>query len=319
MKQLIGTSPAIKEINHLITQIATKGSTVLIRGESGTGKELVANLIHHFSYRRFNSLVKINCAAIPEHLLEAELFGYSEGAFTGAKKGGAVGKFAQAHKGTIFLDEIGDLSFSTQAKLLRVIQEKEIIPIGSESSIKLDVRIIAATNANLEIMVKEGKFRDDLFYRLNVVSIYIPPLRERKEDILPLTTSFITEFNEKFNVSINGIDNKVKHIFLNYDWPGNIRELKNTLEYAYNIVDGNIIKTKHLPKYILANTNTAITSNNYFSQIGQRSLTEIVDDFEKELIQQALIKCTGNKAKAAELLGLSRPGLYKKLQKHGLI
>lgn len=317
MQQLIGNSRAIREINRLIMQIAPKGSTVLIRGESGTGKELVADLIHHFSNRRFNPLIKVNCAAIPEALLEAEFFGYSEGAFTGARKGGAAGKFALADKGTIFLDEIGDLGLSTQAKLLRVIQEKEITPLGSETSHKLDVRIIAATNADLEGMVKEGTFREDLYFRLNVVSIYLPSLRDRKEDIIPLTMHFIDEYNHKFNLSVSGIDDKVKQIFLNYSWPGNVRELKNVLEHIFNLVEGETIKIQHLPKYFFGLNSRP--QEDFLAQIGQRSFTEIIEEIERKILIEALKKSSGNKARTAQLLGLSRPGLYKKLQKHNLL
>lgn len=335
INNIIGNSPQMIDLKEAVYKIAHRNSTVLIRGESGTGKELLAQSIHTASYRRNNSLIKVNCAAIPEHLLESELFGYVEGAFTGAKKGGLKGKFELADKGTIFLDEIGDMSFNMQAKLLRVLQEKEIVPLGSSQTKTIDVRIIAATNVNLEELMKYGKFRADLFYRLNVVNLYIPSLRERKEDIDLLVDFFIQKFNSLFDMDVERVALEALRLFRKYNWPGNIRELENVIEQAFNFVEGNIISVEHIPGYVISSLNLEnqsdavsvennieivnddedknLTKQNMFDK---QSLVKMMGSAEKEMIIKALVQSNGNKAKAAQMLGLSRPGLYKKMAKY---
>lgn len=334
INNIIGGSPQMIDLKEAVCKIAHRNSTVLIRGESGTGKELLAHSIHHASYRRNNSFIKVNCAAIPEHLLESELFGYVEGAFTGAKKGGLKGKFELADKGTIFLDEIGDMSFNMQAKLLRVLQEKEIVPLGGSQNKNIDVRIIAATNVNLEELIKYGKFRADLYYRLNVVGLYIPSLRERKEDLDLLVKFFIQKFNGLFDLDVKMVSPEVLRLFKKYNWPGNIRELENVMEQAFNFVEGNIISVEYIPGYITSSLNlekqghmtSADTETMKVTEdegqgppkqmFDKPSLVKMVDSAEKQMILEALLESKGNKAKAAKMLGLSRPGLYKKIAKY---
>ncbi|MFZ3171467.1 MAG: sigma 54-interacting transcriptional regulator [Carboxydocellales bacterium] len=325
LNSIVGESEQIDGLKETVNRVAPRSSNVLIRGESGTGKELFAHAIHSASNRRYGPFIKVNCAAIPENLLESELFGYEEGAFTGARKGGQVGKFELAHKGTIFLDEIGDMSLPMQAKLLRVLQEREIEPLGSYKAKKVDVRIVAATNVNLEAQVRENKFREDLYYRLNVVSIHIPPLRERQDDIDVLINYLVEKYNREFSLNLNGLSPEVRELFLSYEWPGNIRELKNVIERAFNIVTGKYILPSHLPQYLV---NAMEANNDKFiavdkktislgvkESIGKQSLNEIMESLEQEVIQQALSISKGNKALAANLLGISRPGLYKKMLK----
>ncbi|HRU41034.1 MAG TPA: sigma 54-interacting transcriptional regulator, partial [Candidatus Diapherotrites archaeon] len=241
---IIGKSKQITETKEIAKKLAKSNSTLLLTGESGNGKELFAHAIHKASNKQQGPFVAVNFAALPENLLESELFGYEEGAFTGAKKGGHAGLFEQAHNGTIFLDEIGDASLRIQARLLRVLQEKEVMRVGGTKILPIDVRIIAATNKNLEVLVQEEKFREDLYYRLNVLPIRIPPLRERKEDI-PLLIEKILEKFLKGNEMI--ISSEAMDILMEYDWPGNIRELENTIEYLYNIVGNGVVKSKDLP------------------------------------------------------------------------
>ncbi|WP_040206137.1 sigma-54-dependent Fis family transcriptional regulator [Neobacillus jeddahensis] len=288
---------------------AAKGrSTVLIRGESGTGKELFAHAIHNSSARSAGQFVVVNCAAIPEDLLESEFFGYEEGAFTGAKQKGKLGKFDLANGGTLFLDEIGDMSLSLQAKLLRVLQEREFYRVGGTAKIKVDVRIIAATNRNLEEMVQENLFREDLYYRLNVISLKIPPLRERLMDTEYLISQFMIEFNQILGTSITGIENQAKDVLLCYDWPGNVRELRNVMERAMTFAENGKIKLEDLPDYLgQRERGTESTINR-----------TMVETAEFETIKRALIQVDGNKVKAARLLGISRSGLYEKMKKYNL-
>lgn len=325
VNSIVGQSRKIVELKEVLLRVAQKNSNVLLRGESGTGKELFAHAIHAASNRRYAPFVKVNCAAIPEHLLESELFGYAEGAFTGAKKGGQLGKFEQAHTGTIFLDEIGDMPLSMQVKLLRILQERELVPLGSATPKAVDVRVVAATNSNLEHLVREGKFREDLYYRLNVVALTIPSLRERMEDIYSITKSFIDQFNSEFGLGIHGLDSEAWEIVRHYDWPGNIRELRNVIESAFNVVTGPLITRNDLPGQLSLFTPRAGAQaedapaqgiEDYMrARLGKNNINEIVDDLEKLLIEKALEFCQGNKLHAAQLLGISRPGLYKKLQK----
>jgi transcriptional regulator with PAS, ATPase and Fis domain len=325
VNSIIGQSRSMAELKESLLRVAGKGSNVLLRGESGTGKELFAHALHAASLRRYAPFVKVNCAAIPEHLLESELFGYAEGAFTGAKKGGQVGKFEQAHTGTIFLDEIGDMPLSMQVKMLRVLQEKELTQLGSTRPKTVDVRVVAATNSNLEQLVKEGKFREDLYYRLNVVSLNIPALRERKEDLPVITTHLVGQFNIDFGVEIKGLDEDAWRLIRAYDWPGNIRELRNVIESAFNVTTGPLIRREDLPTQLVrlvhgpAAETPSLPLPGFVEDLslglGTKSLEEIVESFERLVIEKALDRCHGNKLQAAQLLGISRPGFYKKLQK----
>jgi len=298
--RLIGKSKKMREVYLLIKKASENDATVLIRGESGTGKELVAQVIHQTSVRAEKPFVTVNCAALPETLLESELFGYEKGAFTGATQR-RIGKFEQANHGSIFLDEIGDMTLTTQAKLLRVLQEKEIYRLGGNERILVDVRIIAATHQNLERMVEEGKFRNDLYYRLNVFPITVPPLRERKEDIPELVNHFLKE------TAAGGISNSALALLMDYDWPGNVRELQNAIERAAIVCDG-IIEEKDLPPHIRSGDR----------QIHPFELPDegvVLDDLEKNLIQQALEKAGGNKTRAAQLLGITRRRLYSLMER----
>lgn len=325
---ITGNSPQLIDLKETLLKVAPRNSNVLITGESGTGKELFAQAIHAASLRRSGPFVKINCAAIPDTLLESEFFGYEEGAFTGGRKGGKAGKLELANGGTVFLDEIGDLSFALQAKLLRFIQEKEIQKLGAGETKISDVRVVAATNVNLEHLVKYKKFREDLYYRLNVVNLFIPPLRERKEDIGDLVRCFISKYNRLFGLRVTGLAPEVETLFKRYSWPGNVRELENTIERAFNVIEGNVICKEHLPPHIanLLDGDVSGTGEDMFSRDNGLSfslndgqtLAEIINQTEKLVILQALKNSKGNKAKAAKLLGISRPGLYKKLVKYNL-
>ncbi|SHJ59072.1 sigma 54-interacting transcriptional regulator [Paramaledivibacter caminithermalis] len=311
-ENLVGDSPKMKEVKALAKKAAKTNSNVLILGESGTGKELFAHAIHNASSRNLGPFVKINCAAIPSELLESELFGYEEGAFTGAKKGGKKGKFELANCGTILLDEIGDMPLTMQAKLLRVIQEKEVERLGGNILKNIDVRIITSTNKDLEKLVKKNEFREDLFYRLNVMAIKLPPLRERREDIEALANELKMKIANKLGIYVEGISQEAIEYLKNYDWPGNIRELENVIERAINLLDADlIIKPKHLPERL-----TRKKTKTYL--IGNRNLKSIIEEVEKEVIQECLIKTKGNKNKAAKMLGISRMGLYKKIERYKL-
>ncbi len=309
LESIIGESPGMKQLKDLVKKVGNTNSNVLILGESGTGKELFAHAIHNNSKRVDAPFIKVNCSAIPFELLESELFGYEEGSFTGARKGGKIGKFKAADGGTIFLDEIGELPMSMQAKLLRVLQDREIEKIGSNISEKVDVRVIAATNKNLENMVNEGQFRLDLFYRLNVVNIRVPSLRERREDIPVLAKYLMEKISEKEGIRVDGISFKALDFLKNYDWPGNVRELENTLERAINFMDDETrILAKHLPPKI-----TGVSSYD-----SMRTLKETIEEIEKEVILNRLILAKGNKSEAAETLGISRTSLYDKLLKYNI-
>lgn len=326
--QIIGSSPQLMDLKETLLKVAPRNSNILITGESGTGKELFAQAVHTASLRRSGPFIKINCAAIPDTLLESEFFGYEEGAFTGGKKGGQVGKLELANSGTVFLDEIGDLSFALQAKLLRFIQEKEIQKLGAGDAKISDVRVVVATNVNLEQMVKYKKFREDLYYRLNVVNFSIPPLRERKEEIFELVECFLEKFNRLFGFQVTAISEEVVAVFLKYSWPGNVRELENVIERAFNVIEGNVIEKQHLPSHLitLLESDNQGTGKSVFQQENDLGITfsegqtleEIMNRTEKLIIIQALKNSKGNKAKASQMLGISRPGLYKKLVKYNL-
>lgn len=306
---IIGESNIINNLKNFAWRVARNISTVLITGESGTGKELFAHAIHNGSERRSRPFIKVNCAAIPENLLESELFGYVEGAFTGAKKGGKTGKFEVADKGTIFLDEIGDMPLIMQAKLLRVLQEREIERIGSLEPIRVDVRVIAATNQNLEELVKEGKFREDLYYRLNIVELSIPPLREHAEDIPLLVDSLISKLNTKMRKQIDYISEDALKLLQQYTWPGNIRELENVLELAINMTDDSSLNIEDFPCILRKiNTESALRSKS--------GLANIMYQTEKQVLEDALKQTNGDKKLAAELLAIHPSALYRKLSKY---
>jgi PAS domain S-box len=312
VENIIGHSNKIRKVKDLIGKVANTNSNVLINGESGTGKEMIAHSIHNSSKRCLAPFIKINCASIPAELLESELFGYEEGAFTGAKKGGKKGKFELANGGSIFLDEIGDMNINMQAKILRVIQEREIESIGGSGVKSVDVRIITATNKNLEELVKKGEFREDLYYRLNVVKIVSPPLRERKEDIPALANALRIKIAKRLDVYVEGISKDAIECLGNYDWPGNIRELENVIERAINLLDSNImIKTEHLSKRFTSAKYKRYSDKNEY-------LKTIVEEVEKEVILECLNRNNWNKNKTAQILGISRAGLYKKIEEFNL-
>ncbi|WP_254388634.1 sigma 54-interacting transcriptional regulator [Thermanaeromonas sp. C210] len=307
--EIIGVSPEMQRLKSQAARIARGEANVLLLGESGTGKELFARAIHLASPRGREPLVKINCAAIPENLLEAELFGYEEGAFTGAVRGGKPGKFELADGGTIFLDEIGDLPLTMQPKLLRVLQERAFERVGGRKTIRVSVRVIAATNKDLQAQVKEGKFRLDLYYRLAVITLHIPPLRERPADIEPLCEMLIERFNRRYGLAVRSLSPEVKEFFKKYSWPGNVRELENVLEYAFNFLEPEeeVIRLHHLPP-------------GFGGEGGPHGLQlkEAVARAEQAAIKKALRAAGGNKQEAARLLGIHPSGLYQKLKKYNL-
>ncbi|MBA4535951.1 sigma 54-interacting transcriptional regulator [Bacillus aquiflavi] len=307
-----GRSQALSSAIHLAKKVAVTDATVLITGESGVGKELFAQAIHNESPRSNEPFVDLNCGAIPAALFESELFGYEKGAFTGAIKEGKIGKIDVAKGGTLFLDEIGELPLELQVKLLRVLQEKEFYRVGGTSPIPIDVRIISATNRNLEEMIEEGLFREDLFYRLNVVSIHIPPLRERIEDIPELIQLFLKEFSIKYKKPVPIIDPEVMVTFMHFPWNGNIRQLKNTIERMMILADEDVIKSDHLPSnFVLTKRNEPV--NSPINEIEPSGLHD-----EKSSILFALQKTYGNKSAAAKLLGISRVTLYNKMKKYNI-
>lgn len=310
-KDIIGNSGSLREVLYMTEKASNSTSTVLIRGESGTGKELIAKAIHYNSNRKNYPLVRVNCAAIPENLLESELFGYEKGSFTGAFKS-KPGKFNLAHKGTIFLDEIGDLPITMQVKLLRVLQDMEFESIGGLKTQKVDVRVIAATNRDLEAMMKNGDFREDLYYRLNVINITLPPLKERKEDISLLVEHFIQKLNTKLNKNIKGITNDCIIYLEKYHWPGNIRELENIIERAINMCDGNLITLKDLPFHIRSIDNK---EENLINLVNGELLP--IEEYEKEIIKIAMQKYKSFN-KAGKALGITHRTVSLKCQKYGI-
>lgn len=312
LASIIGISPTIKEAKDKLLKIAQSKSTVLITGESGVGKELFAHAIHNASPRSDSPFIRLNCAAIPETLFESELFGYEEGAFTGAKKGGKTGKFELANGGTLFLDEIGDMPLFMQAKLNRVLQEKELDRIGGKKSYPIDVRIIAATNKNLESMVEKGLFRNDLYYRLNILNIIVPPLRQRKEDIPVLISHLLFSLNEELGM-YKIISEEAVSFLTKYSWPGNVRELKNVLEKMLLNSEENILSEKEIPFYIL---QKATASSQVFPSEG---LDYALAKYEKETIERILVSTKGNIKKSSEILHIPRPRLYRKIKKYKLL
>ncbi len=310
-EEMIGNSDTMKYVFNIIEQVAEKDSTVLIQGESGTGKELVARAIHKRSLRVNNAFIKINCGGLNENLLESELFGHEKGAFTGAIRQ-KKGRFELADKGTLFLDEIGDVSPTMQVKLLRVLQDGEFERVGGEETIRTDVRIISATNKDLNGLISEGKFREDLFYRLSVIPINLPPLRERKEDIPALVRHFITKSTGKNHQSEREIEDDGMKLLLDYPYPGNIRELENLIERLCVISNGRIIESELIGRHL--NRMFSITQN-----YNNLSLDEAINSFEKNMITSAMKKADGVKNQAAKILGINASTLYYKLEKHGLI
>lgn len=310
--KIVGESVAIRGVLKQIIKVAPTDSTVLILGESGTGKELIATSLFEHSKRLEKPFVKLNCAAMPGELLESELFGHEKGAFTGAISR-KPGKFEVANGGTIFLDEIGDMPLPLQAKILRVLQEREFDRVGGTKPIKVDVRFIAATNKNLEKMVKEGKFREDLYFRLNVFSIFLPPLKERKEDIPLIVERFLMDFPDNNKVTMNSAP---LQLLMGYSWPGNIRELQNTIERAAVMTDTGEIETEHLPE----NISRGLSGLTFRRESGEKnvSIDDQIKEIEKGMIIEALRKTDGVQIKAAEELGINQRSLWHRVKKHGI-
>lgn len=309
LHHIISRSPELERLKNKVKKVAPGDVSILLRGESGTGKELFAHSIHHLSERSTKPFVKVNCAAIPEHLLESELFGYQEGAFTGAKKGGKPGKFQLADGGTLFLDEIGDMPLNAQVKILRVLQEGEVEAVGAVKPQKVDVRIIASTHQPLEELIQSQNFREDLFYRINVVQFRIPPLRERKEDLRLLSKSLLHKVTERIGKRVIDFDEEVYESLKQYHWPGNIRELENVIESAVHLTSTETVGIEDLPDHIQPHP-----------YLGQevRSLKEIMERTERQAIERAIKKANGDKTKAAERLGIGKSSLYDKVKKYQL-
>lgn len=316
-ENFIGCSEEMKQVFDLINKVADTESNILILGESGTGKELVAKSVHYNSKRSNKALIAVNCAAIPENLLESELFGHVKGSFTGAVQS-KQGKFEVAHGGSLFLDEIGDMSMKLQVKLLRVLQEKKFEPIGSTKSVEVDVRIIAATNANLEKAVREGRFREDLYYRLNVIPVQIPPLRDRVCDIPLLVEHFTQKYAESNHMQAPNFSDEVMKIFMNYRWPGNVRELENTIERLVVLKPGQDVYKQDLPEKFSEMTQNYFSKSAFSIPDTGISLKNVVDDFENALIVKALNKTNWNKNRAANLLKLNRTTLVEKIKKRNI-
>ena len=304
---IIGTSHAIEEAKRMAMRAADGSSTVLLLGESGVGKELFAHAIHHASPRRSRAFVRVNCSSIPRELMESELFGYAAGAFTGAGRRGKPGKFELANQGSIFFDEIGEMPLDMQAKLLRVLQEKEVERVGGTKTMGVDFRLIAATNADPEVLVKEGRLRRDVFYRLNVVPIRIPALRERREDIAAISWHLLARLREEQGIRPLGLSVEVLELFQRYDWPGNIRELMNVLERASYAAEGSQIEIEHLPLFMHEARGGRARDRR------RSNLREALKEAERDALLQALTMAKGNKVKAAKLLGIHRTGLYQRL------
>src|SRR6059036_2096752 len=313
--RIVGASGALQSVLSIVKKVAKSNTTVLIRGETGTGKELIAGAIHHNSLRAARNFVKVNCAALQENLLESELFGHEKGAFTGADKQ-RIGRFEQADGGTLFLDEIGDMSPSTQAKILRVLQEHEFERLGGTRTLRVDVRLIAATNRDLSAMVQSGQFREDLYYRLNVVSIEMPPLRERKDDIVPLANSFIRRFSGELKKKIDGLEPEAQKLLMRYNWPGNIRELENTIERAMLLAEGRAIATDDLR---LGETPTAGGGPRDHAAVVKIPPTGIpLEDIERHALIEALKMSNWVQKDAAELLSISPRVMNYKIKTLGI-
>lgn len=318
-KDIIALSPEMIRVVEQASKAATTPATILLLGESGTGKELFAHAIHNSSQRKHNQFIRVNCAAIADSLMESELFGYSEGAFTGARRGGKKGLFEQASGGTIFLDEIGEVNLNVQAKLLRVLQEREIVRVGDAKSIPVNVRIIAATNVDLEEAVAAGKFREDLYYRIRVFPLYIPPLRERPEEVPALARHLLRKFNQEYGRVVEDIAPDALALLQEYPWPGNVRELENILGRAIINMRSNEtwIRREHLPPFFPSNPRQ-IPAASTLTESCATTLGDAVADFERGYLRRVLDQHKGNKTKAASQLGISLRSLYYKIEKHGL-
>ena len=307
---IVGNSQQMHRIFNILKQIASTTATVLVMGESGTGKELIARAIHYNGPRKNNPFVELNSAAISETLLESELFGHEKGAFTGALYQ-RKGKFEYANNGTLFLDEIGDMPLTTQAKLLRVIEDGRIVRIGSNETVKIDVRIIAATNKDLGALVKEGKFREDLYFRFNVICLRLPPLRERQEDVFLLIDTFIKEFSKKNGKKIKEITPEARKILFRYNWPGNVRELKNCIESMIVFDQNGVLDIDEIPEHIYKSNSTALTGPVFPVGI-------TLEEMEKEIMKNTLAYVGGNRGETAKILGIGERTLYRKLEKYNL-
>jgi DNA-binding NtrC family response regulator len=322
--EMMGDSPEIRKMIKLATKVAPTDSTVLLLGESGTGKEIIAEYIHRMSNRYDKSFLAINCSALPETLLESELFGYVRGAFTGAT-GDRKGLFEEGNNGTIFLDEVGDMPLLTQVKLLRVLENREVRRLGENKIIKVNVRILAATNQDLVQAMREKRFRDDLFFRLNVIQIKIPPLRERMDSLPSLVRYFISKFNRRFNRNIREIDRQAQFILANYPYPGNVRELENIIEHAVIMADDDVIRASNLPDYLQvvhkpmlalpSKLEEAVASAAHEAEPAEPKFITL-SEMERQLITETLIKCEGNQTLAAEKLGISRSTLWRKMKEY---
>ncbi len=305
---MVSRSKAMYKIFKILPRVAESESTVLIEGETGTGKELLAKAIHHLSSRKNNPFVAVNCGALPDSLLESELFGYKSGAFTDAKKD-KPGQFTLAKEGTIFLDEIGDTSPAFQTRLLRVLQEKEITPLGGTRPIKVNIRIIAATNKSLDELLQKGEFRQDLYYRINIVRMHLPPLRERKEDIPLLVDHFIQKFNSLYSRSVQGLSQKALNLLMAYEYPGNVRELENIIEYAFVLCTEEYINPEHLPDYL---------SSLSYDNDQENRLHSTLQNVEAQTIIDTLKKNNYNRKMAAQELGMHKSTLYRKIKRYGI-
>lgn len=309
---IAGESPELNQVKELGRKVARSDTTVLLEGESGTGKEMFAHAIHIESNRALRPFVKVNCAAIPETLFESELFGYKEGAFTGAQKKGKKGKFALANTGTIFLDEISELPLLMQVKLLRVLQEREIEPVGSDHPEAVNLRIIAASNKNLQTLVDSGQFRADLYYRLNVVKLAIPPLRERKIDIPLLSERILKQLEKETGIPVDGLSDDAEAVFMAYSWPGNVRELRNILEQSLYMKNGSLIRKQDIPRTIVTSAEGELPPD------AQRTLRFHIEHAEEEFIRRALLEEKGDRIAAAARLGISKSSLYAKVSQYGI-
>jgi transcriptional regulator with PAS, ATPase and Fis domain len=322
-KSIVGKNEQVRKILEQVKTISNTAAPVLISGETGTGKEQIAKIVHFLSDRREKKFISVNCAAIPENLLESELFGYSKGAFTGAS-GDKKGKFELADNGTLFLDEIGELPVHLQPKILRALQEKEIEPLGSEKTVKIDIRIIAATNRDLEKMIADNKFRADLYFRLNVINLKLPPLRERRDDIPLLADFFIKRYNEQYSKNIAGILKDVEDLFMAYEWPGNIRELENVMERSIIMAQSNMIDMSLVPdsiRQIKSGVDKGFDIKNYLiDEIRNKKETDlelgIIGNIEKILLEEVLIRTNNNKSKAAKIMGINRNTLKAKIRQY---
>lgn len=310
INSIVGSSKIMENVKDEIRAASRYNSTVLIEGKTGCGKESAAHSIHALSDRQLAPFISLNCAALPENLIETELYGYDDGTFTGGKKGGKKGKIELANGGTIFLDEINQLPMTAQPKLLRFLQEQEINRVGGDKNIRVDVRVIATSNEDLKALVKEGKFREDLYYRLNVIKIIMPTLGERKEDIPELVESIIARLNIRFNLNVGSVSPAVVEMLKNHDWPGNVRELNNALERAMNRCRGNILELEHFGEFV---NNIVRTDYTKTKELEVKPLEQIKKEFERKAIVQALKLCDGNKVKTADLLKISRSLIHKKI------